>query len=355
MKPSIRRFNWRPYPGRSVSAGTESRQSACTPRARRFGRLTYGAIAFMAFAIGGCSSHPDYANRTFFRNEVGLETHGRKTWFDHLVEVDPGGIKTEIAPNYDQVAPERIAILPFIDRGSANYVVDKIQLTRRSPEEQADWAWTDANRVRRAVNGYMSQREFLVANLLQVDAILRQHGVDSAEKLSHVPPATLGKWLGVDAVMYGEVTNYEAYYLALVSAWQVGVHVEMVSTRDANPVFAAKGSRWAVDLRLAFDPMGILVNSGLSLLELRDVTLARAEEETAREVVLRIPRSEQLKSRLIEEASSGQIEFATAPASSMQPAMQAAKYQQLPATAPVDSSQPAMQAAKYQQLPDWGM
>ena len=37
----------------------------------------------------------------------------------------------------------------------------------------------------------------------------------------------------------------------------------------------------------AFDPVDIAINSGLSLLELRDVTLARAEEEDAREIVLR--------------------------------------------------------------------
>jgi len=83
----------------------------------------------------------------------------------------------------------------------------------------------------------------------------------------------------VDAVVYGEVTNYEAYYLALVSAWQVGAKVRMVSTHDSNQMFVATGSRWAVDLRPAFDPVDILINSGLSLLELRDVTLARAEEE----------------------------------------------------------------------------
>jgi hypothetical protein len=54
---------------------------------------------------------------------------------------------------------------------------------------------------------------------------------------------------------------------------------------------------------LAFDPLGIAINSGLSLLELRDVTLARAEEEAAREIVLRIPRSQRLQSQLIEEVS----------------------------------------------------
>jgi hypothetical protein len=55
----------------------------------------------------------------------------------------------------------------------------------------------------------------------------------------------------------------------------------------------------------AFDPIDIAINSGLTLLELRDATLACAEEEDAREIVLRIPRSSRLESRLTEEAQNG--------------------------------------------------
>jgi hypothetical protein len=43
-----------------------------------------------------------------------------------------------------------------------------------------------------------------------------------------------------------------------------------------------------VDLMPAFDPINIAINSGLTLLELCDLTLARAEEEDACEIVLRI-------------------------------------------------------------------
>jgi hypothetical protein len=153
----------------------------------------------------------------------------------------------------------------------------------------------------------MAQREFLAANLIQVDAVLKAHGIDTEDKLLKVPPHTLGNWLNVDAVMYGTVTNYEAYYFALVSSYRVGAKVKLISTHDGEDLFEAKGSRWSVDLRPAFDPMDIAINSALSLLELRDVTLARAEEETAREIILRIPRSERLKARLTEEATNGEM------------------------------------------------
>jgi hypothetical protein len=50
------------------------------------------------------------------------------------------------------------------------------------------------------------------------------------------------------------------------------------------------------------------------LLQLRDVVLARAEEEDAREIVLRIPRSKKLERQLIEEAGEDDIEFVHQPA-----------------------------------------
>jgi len=163
------------------------------------------SLAMSALALSGCVSTTtaNSDNRTFFRDEQGLETHGRKTWFDHLVELDPGRLKTHLAADYEQAAPERIAVLPFNDTGSAQYVVDKIPLTHRTDGEQADWAWTDANRMRRAVNGYLSSREFVEANIIQVDEILKDHGINTEQKLEQVPPQMLGKWLGVDAVVYG--------------------------------------------------------------------------------------------------------------------------------------------------------
>jgi hypothetical protein len=91
--------------------------------------------------------------------------------------------------------------------------------------------------------GYLAAREFIEANIFLVDEVLKEHEIDSEDKLDKVPPQTIGRWLGVDAVVYGKVTHYEAYYAALVSAWQVGADVTMVSTRNGEVLFAATGSR----------------------------------------------------------------------------------------------------------------
>ena len=48
----------------------------------------------------------------------------------------------------------------------------------------------------------------------------------------------IGRWLHADAVVYGEVVNYEAYYGFLVAAWRVTARVRMVSTRDGHELFS---------------------------------------------------------------------------------------------------------------------
>ena len=268
-------------------------------------------LAFSAALAGlaGCSSIGQGAEerRPFFQPEYELTTHGRKTLFDRVVELDPGHLDVEIAPDYQRNAPLRIAVLPFTDRGSANFVVDKIPLTFRDPQERAIWAWTDAQRLRRSTVGYLSQREFYVLNPIGVDAVLRSHGILDEVKLEKIPPQKLGIWLGADAVVYGEVVHYEAYYLALVSAWQVSIRGRIVSTHDADQLVRFHGSRYSVNVLPALNPQDILINSAESLLQLRDVVLARSEEEVCRELVLRIPISENLRLEIAGQALDSDV------------------------------------------------
>jgi hypothetical protein len=260
------------------------------------------SAALVGFA--GCSnvSERTVESRPFFQPEYGLTSHGRKTLFDRVVELDPGGLNVKVASDYQNNAPLRIAVLPFADRGSANFVVDKIPLTFRNQEQRARWAWTDAQRLRRSMIGYLSVREFYVLNPIGVDAVLRARGITDEAKLEKVPPQKLGSWLGADAVIYGEILHYEAYYLALVSAWQVGIQGRIVSTHDGEQLIGFAGSRYDVSVLPALTPMDIAINSAESLLQLRDIQLARSEEEVCRELVLRIPVSENLRLQIARQA-----------------------------------------------------
>jgi Putative bacterial lipoprotein (DUF799) len=244
----------------------------------------------------GCATN-NHETRPFFQQEYRVEAHGRKTFFDHLVEIDPGTFKVKVAHDYLQHPPARIAILPFSDSGSANFIVDKIPLTFRDKEQRRNWAWTDAQRLRRALDGYLSEREFLVANLNGVDAVLKSRRIDTPEKLYQVPPEQLGKWLGVDAVAYGTVESYEAFYFGLIAGWRVGADIKLVSTHTGETLVHASGSRYDTSLMVALTMEDIAISSAENLLQLRDINLARSEEETCREIVHRIPVSDELQER----------------------------------------------------------
>jgi len=240
--------------------------------------------------MAGCSATAaNYDARPFFQPEQGVALHGRKTWFDHLVEFDLGKAGLKVAANYQATPPERIAVLPFVDHGSAQFRLNKIALTHRTELQQEAWAWTYANRLRRSFTGQLAQREFTLVPLPEIDVALQDHGIDNWKKLMAVPPQELGQWLDADTVVYGEVLHYDAYYAFLLSAWEVGVKVQLVSTRDGRQLFQSSDSRYAVDACPAIDPIDFGINSVLTLLELRDVTLARAEDEVSREIALRVP------------------------------------------------------------------
>ncbi len=248
-------------------------------------------FAALMVVISGCSTtKPQYQTRPFFLAEEDTATHGRKSWFDRMIETDPGVTDEVIAPDYQESPPRRIAVLPFVDHGTGQYTVDKIDLSfRKSAEELNRAAWTHANRVRRAISGEIGGREFEIVPLVAIDAVLVDRKIDDWEELMSVKPEQLGRWLDADALVYGEILNYEAYWAGLVSVWRVTARVRMISTRDGHEIFTAESHRYSVDLAPAIDPIDIGINSAQTLVDLRDLRLARAEYEVGREIVMRLP------------------------------------------------------------------
>jgi hypothetical protein len=98
-------------------------------------RLWIFFVVSISSLLVGCASN-SYESRPFFQHEYAAESHGQKNILDRIVETDPGGFKVETSPQYLKDPPERIAVLPFADIGSANFVVDKIALTHRNKESE---------------------------------------------------------------------------------------------------------------------------------------------------------------------------------------------------------------------------
>lgn len=95
-----------------------------------FGSWGSFGIVTVLLMLAGCStaSSTQYRTRPFFLPEEGADTHGRKAWYDRIVEVDPGRAKFTVDARYEQAPPRKIAVLPFTDLGDGSFVVDKIPI-----------------------------------------------------------------------------------------------------------------------------------------------------------------------------------------------------------------------------------
>jgi hypothetical protein len=261
-------------------------------------------FSMLLVLLAGCATTQPQS-RPFFQTEQELETHGRKTWYDQVLEVDPGNASLVIAADYQERPPKKIAVLPFADHGNGDYLINKIQVKPRNERDRDLWAWTHANRVRRALTGDLATREFTIVPLLTVDAVLANQGITNWDQLNAVSPKDLGQWLDVDTVVYGELLMYESYYGFLFSAWRVSARARMVSTLDGHDIFTCTDRRYSSTVLPAIDPIDMAINSVLSLVHLRDISLARTEYEVGREIVMRLPKVERNISELQATAKEG--------------------------------------------------
>jgi hypothetical protein len=150
---------------------------------------SFSGLIAVLFLLAGCSTaSTEYKSRPFFLTEEDAMTHGRKAWYDRIVELDPGGAEFTVAADYQQAPPKKIAVLPFTDLGQGEFVVDKLPLLARSDQERARWGWSRANHLRRAFAGDVATREFTLTPLLAIDAVLAERGITDFHKLSVASP-----------------------------------------------------------------------------------------------------------------------------------------------------------------------
>jgi hypothetical protein len=162
----------------------------------------YGFLTVLFLLAGCCSTaSTQYKSRPFFLIEEDVTTHGRKAWYDSIIELDPGGAQFTVAADYQQAPPKNIAVLPFTDLGEGEFVVNNLSLLPRSDQELALWGWSHANHLRRAFAGELATREFTLIPLLAIDAVLAVRGITDFTKLSAESPMEIGRWLHADALV----------------------------------------------------------------------------------------------------------------------------------------------------------
>ncbi|WP_052250515.1 GNA1162 family protein [Methylacidiphilum kamchatkense] len=245
------------------------------------------AVFFFFLGCSGIRTPPE--EQKLFVKEPSISNHGRKTLYDHVVDIDPGRIKSKTSTLFYELPPKTIAVLPFVDKDSGNFYLDKVAVTNRNPQWKEQYRWTRAQRVRKLIYGNLAQREYYPIKLEKIDTVLKEHGIKNSTDLSKISPEVLGSWLKVDAVIYGIVKNYESYYAGIICGYSIATDVQMLSTKTGDQLFYSSASRNQLGFDFGLNPTDLALNMIANGTYLRDVVLRRAEEDISREIVFRIP------------------------------------------------------------------
>lgn len=253
--------------------------------------LCFLIVLNMLFLLTGCFgvNRRTTGNERFFLEEEGVEDYGKKTFVDRVYQLDPGDKEFTVSDKFYKNPPMKIAILPFDNKVGGKYILNEIPIPRFGDNKEEGWNWTYANRVRRLFFGHFTAREFQDIDLRFIDKVLQKLEILTPNDLNSFPPQELGRILDADALIYGNITDYKNSYYALVAQIRIGLHIKCVSVEDGTVLFEGEQKRYDNNVLVATNPFDFVIAAFQNYMRLRDVFAARASEEVARELVLRIP------------------------------------------------------------------
>ncbi|MCP5003289.1 MAG: hypothetical protein GY941_04955 [Planctomycetes bacterium] len=252
-----------------------------------------GFVVVVVFLLltAGCSSgkRRTTGNEPFFMEEKNAADHGKKKLVDRIYQLDPGDKDFEVSDAFYKRPPKKVAVLPFDNLVGGKYILNEVPLSMAHKGKEQDWNWTYANRIRRFFFGHFAAREFEDIELMYIDKVLSALDINTPNILNGISPQELGRILDADALIYGEITDHKNSYYTLFAQIRIGLHIKCVSTVDGSILFEGEHKRYDNNIRLATNPIDFVFASFQNYMDLRDVYAARASEEVARELVLRIP------------------------------------------------------------------
>jgi hypothetical protein len=165
-------------------------------------------------------------------------------------------------------APKSIAVLPF-----GNQTED---------EELAEF-------VRTTFYGHLSAAPYIDVELREVDRKLKLYDLADYDKLSRVSPKRLGRILHCDAVVIGEVTEYQRLFAGFYSQMAVGASITVWDTRTGKKIWSDEHvtRNHAGGIPLALTDIAMIgIRSGLNLTESEKV---KTVDELSRHLTSRVP------------------------------------------------------------------
>lgn len=185
----------------------------------------------------------------------------------------------EVLPAMKSHTPRSIAVLPFT--GNA------IQW-KSAPD---DYSPTDL--VRRGMYNHVASLPFSDQEMHETDRLLANAGlnVESAYALLASDPKQLRSVLGVDAVLTGQVTAFDRFFMGIVSQVAVGCEVQLTDLASGKLLWRAKHLSREFGGGVAISPIGLAISTIASAWNIRDEQYDRKTDDLFREIVQSLEQS----------------------------------------------------------------
>lgn len=174
----------------------------------------------------------------------------------------------KIDPYMKDHVPKSVAVMPFVDLSKSKEGFET---------------------VRRGFYNHFSSLPFKDMELYRVDNTLRKAGLTDPEVISKTSPQELGKILGVDAVVFGEISNFDKLFAVMYSQVSVGAEIKMYDTKTGNFLWSGKNVVRKHEGGISTNPIGIVATVIATAMNVRDIQLLRANDDLFRDMVKTIP------------------------------------------------------------------
>ena len=174
----------------------------------------------------------------------------------------------KVDPYLEKHKPRTVAVLPFIDQSRSKKGFET---------------------VRKHFYNHFSSIPYKDMELYRIDRLLRKAGLTDPEVINKTSPQGLGKILGVDAVVFGETSNFDKIFAMVYSQVSVGAEIKMYDTKTGHFLWSGQHVARIHEGGISTTPVGIVATIIASAINMRDVQLLRACDDLFRDMVKTIP------------------------------------------------------------------
>lgn len=176
----------------------------------------------------------------------------------------------------DSNLPRTIAVLPFQNETDSEFAYEV---------------------VRRTIANHFSTSNYRMLHWRDVDTRLQLAGLESSEAVSAKSHAEIRDILGVDGLIYGDVTHYEKTFAAVAARISVGVDLKFVNASD-EVIWQVSNVQKSYAGGVATTPVGLIMNALLAARHIYgDINLYRAADDLGRSLATQLPQPESVSQR----------------------------------------------------------